>query len=159
MKISRKKSFLNFWVEPPSQSNHSRIVLLQAHSHDVGTTPASFLFVFVLFTFQFKRQIYNFELYQLKKSVDVIVWIWTRGPQDGRRWRLHWAMGAAQASCGFFFWFQFRQTLIIISCNKSDPNFHANLFLPEISYSVACTWQTKRRNKLLFASVAKFVEI
>ena len=75
MKISRKKSFLNFWVEPPSQSNHSRIVLLQAHSHDVGTTPASFLFVFVLFTFQFKRQIYNFELYQLKKSVDVIVWI------------------------------------------------------------------------------------
>ena len=82
MKISRKKPFLNFWVEPPSQSNHSRIVLLQAHSHDVGTTPASFLFVFVLFTFQFKRQIYNFELYQLKKSVDVIVWIWTRGPQD-----------------------------------------------------------------------------
>ena len=40
-----------------------------------GHIPASFMFTFVLFTFQFKWQIYNLT----EKSVDVVLGIWTQG--------------------------------------------------------------------------------
>ena len=43
-----------------------------------GHIPASVMFTFVLFTLQFKWQIYNLN-WKIEKSVDVVLGIWTQG--------------------------------------------------------------------------------
>ena len=57
--------------------------------------PGLFLSIFVLFTFQFKWQIYN--LYNINwKKHSWCAWDLNPGWQDGRRRRIHWAMAAPQ---------------------------------------------------------------
>ena len=58
-----------------------------------GPIPASFLFIFVLFTFQFKWQIYNLNNINWKKH-RWCAWDSNPGRQDGRRRRIHWAIAA-----------------------------------------------------------------
>ena len=58
-----------------------------------GPIPASFLFIFVLFTFQFKWQIYNLNNINWKKR-RWCAWDSNPGPQDGRCRQIHWAMAA-----------------------------------------------------------------
>ena len=55
--------------------------------------PGLFLLIFVLFTFQFKWQIYN--LNKLKKH-RCCAWDSNPEPQDGMCRRIHWAMAAPQ---------------------------------------------------------------
>ena len=55
--------------------------------------PGLFLFIFVLFTFQFKWQIYNLNNKNWKKR-RWCAWDSNPGWHDGRRRRIHWAMEA-----------------------------------------------------------------
>ena len=53
--------------------------------------PGLFLFIFVLFTFQFKWPIYNLNKINSKKH-RWCAWDLNPGQQDGRRRQFHWAM-------------------------------------------------------------------
>ena len=55
--------------------------------------PGLFLFIFVLFTFQLKLQIYNLNFINWKKR-RWCAWKSNLGQQDGRRRQIHWAMAA-----------------------------------------------------------------
>ena len=58
-----------------------------------GPILASFMFIFVLFTFQFKWQIYNLNNKNWKKR-RWCAWDSNPGRHDGRHRQIHWAMAA-----------------------------------------------------------------
>ena len=66
----------------------------------MGQSRPLFLFIFVLFTFQFKWQIYNLNNINWKKR-RWCAWDSNPGRQDGRRRQIHWAIAAPLVTAFF----------------------------------------------------------
>ena len=75
-------------------TSSSQFIYLEANLFlKKGPFSASFFFTFVLFTFQFKWQIYSLNNINWKKH-RWCAWDSNLGKQDGRCKRIHWAMAA-----------------------------------------------------------------
>ena len=86
--------------------------------------PGLFLFIFVLFTFQFKWQIYNLNNINWNKH-RWCAWDSNPGWQDGRRRKIHWAIAAPPSTALLImvrFWFTILATLCFCTyLNQNSP--------------------------------------
>ena len=84
-------SMLHFPQSDDTKIWLNSFLLLLRHFFKKWANPDLFLFIFVLFTFQFKWQIYNLNNINWKKH-RWCAWDSNPGQLDGRHRRIHWAM-------------------------------------------------------------------
>ena len=87
--VTKIKAFFLYKMELASNVNKSLSSCKFRVVANCGPVPASFLFILVLFTS------HNSKKY-IELSIDDVLGIRTRGPQDGRRRRIHRALAAVK---------------------------------------------------------------
>ena len=111
--------------------------------------PGLFLFIFVLFTFQFKWPIYNLNKINSKKH-RWCAWDLNPGQQDGRRRQIHWAMAAPPPPLLKFVWCNFFEATVLLKLEKVTVlqlNFYSSTVLLNF-YAANESWQHWARSTL-----------